>query len=552
MSPDVAAHPEALPAGRHPGLVVAVLTARRIRRAALGWGAFFGGLTALIAVDFSSAYKTASARADLVRTITPDVAQQALFGPANRIGTSGGYVAFHGVGVGAILVGSVWAFLLATRLLRGEEATGRWEVLLAGVTTRRRATVGAIFGLGVGVAVLWAVIAVATVVIGRTRDAHFTVSASLFYALAMVTPIALLLLVGALTSQLVATRRQAATMAAGVFGLWFTFRFVAYSETSLRWLRWASPLAWVDELRPLTGSRPLALVPIIALVAALVGATVYLAGARDLGRGVLPSSDRARPQLRLLNSPLGLGLRLARPTALGWAASVAALALVFGLISKSFAQATAGYSQGARQTLNTLGGQPSGPAAWLGVTFLFVAVLAALAAAGQVTSSREEEAQGRLDHLLTQPVGRVTWLAGRLAVATAALVLLGVSAGVFAWAGAAAGRSGVGFGRLLTAGVNVLPAAVFVLGVGTLAHAVAPRYASAVTYTIVAGSFLLEIVGSLLKASHWLLDLSVFHHVARAPAVHPNWTSALALAALGIIAASVGVWWFARRDLAGQ
>jgi hypothetical protein len=70
---------------------------------------------------------------------------------------------------------------------------------------------GAIFGLGVGVAALWAVTAVATAV-GRTGDAGFTVSASLFYALAVATPIALLLAVGALTSQLVATRRQAARL----------------------------------------------------------------------------------------------------------------------------------------------------------------------------------------------------------------------------------------------------------------------------------------------------------------------------------------------------
>jgi len=131
-------------------------------------------------------------------------------------------------------------------------------------------------------------------------------------------------------------------------------------------------------------------------------------------------------------------------------------------------------------------------------------------------------------------------------------VLIGVAAGVFAWAGAAAGQAGVGFGRLLAAGVNVLPAAVIVLGVGTLAHAVTPRHASVVTYTIVAGSFLLEIVGSLLKASPWLLDVSVFHHLARAPAVNPDWAAALLLAALGVAAAIIGAWRFARRDLVGQ
>ena len=40
-----------------------------------------------------------------------------------------------------IIVGAIWGLLLATRLLRGEEDAGRWELLLAGRTTRRPATV---------------------------------------------------------------------------------------------------------------------------------------------------------------------------------------------------------------------------------------------------------------------------------------------------------------------------------------------------------------------------------------------------------------------------
>jgi ABC-2 type transport system permease protein len=46
-------------------------------------------------------------------------------------------------------------------------------------------------------------------------------------------------------------------------------------------MRWASPLGWIENLRPLTGSRPLALVPIVPVVAAAVGAAVTLAGRRD-------------------------------------------------------------------------------------------------------------------------------------------------------------------------------------------------------------------------------------------------------------------------------
>ena len=68
-------------------------------------------------------------------------------------------------------------------------------------------------------------------------------------------------------------------------------------------------------------------------------------------------------------------------------------------------------------------------------------VLVALAlpavAAGQTAANREEEATGRLDNLLVRPVGRWSWLAGRLGVEAGILVALGIVAGAATWIGAA-------------------------------------------------------------------------------------------------------------------
>ena len=54
---------------------------------------------------------------------------------------------------------------------------------------------------------------------------------------------------------------------------------------------------------------------------------------------------------------------------------------------------------------------------YLGVAFIVVAALVALAAAGQVTATREEEGDGHLDNLLVRPVERLPWLAGRFTIA---------------------------------------------------------------------------------------------------------------------------------------
>jgi ABC-2 type transport system permease protein len=532
---------------RRPGLAPAVIVARDVQRGALIWGAIFGLAGWVLVTQFGKEYPTAAARAMLVKTMGSSAGLQAIFGPSPQIGTVGGYMAAHAVGVFGVIMGAVWGLLAATRLLRGEEEAGRWEVLLAGQTTRRRAAAGAVAGLGTGLLTLWAVTAAAYVAVGLSPDARFAVSASLFAATATVAAAGMFLAVGALCSQLAATRRQAAVLAAAVFGVAYLIRVVAYSGTTLRWLRWASPLGWVDELRALTGSRPLPLVFIIVAIAALATLTIILAGRRDLGASVLPARDTATARTRLLTGPLGLAFRLSRGTVLGWSAGLAASGFIVGLTTKGTERIWANQSGGLFARLaGTTGG-----AIYLGIVFLLFAALIAMAAAAHVAATRDEEADGYLDHLLARPVARVPWLAGRFAVSAAGLAIAGAVAGLFTWLGATATGANLSFATLLAAGANIVPAGIFVLGIGTLVHGLAPRFAVAAAYGLVAWSFLLEVVGASLGLSHWLLDTSILHHIARAPAAPVQWDMAAILTAIGVAAALAGALAFTRRDLKG-
>lgn len=208
------------------------------------------------------------------------------------------------------------------------------------------------------------------------------------------------------------------------------------------------------------------------------------------------------------------------------------------------------WSNSSSAVMARLGGAAGG-AAYLGIAFLIITLVVTLAAAALAGATHDEEASGYLDHLLARPVARLRWLAGRLAVAATVLALAGVAVGVAAWAGAAVTGAGLSFPALLAAGVNVIPAGVFVLGTGTLAHGLAPRFASVAAYAVVAWSFLAQLIGTAIGAGQWLLDTSVLQHVARAPAVPVRWDTAAILAGLGVAAALAGALAFRRRDLAG-
>jgi ABC-2 type transport system permease protein len=184
----------------------------------------------------------------------------------------------------------------------------------------------------------------------------------------------------------------------------------------------------------------------------------------------------------------------------------------------------------------------------LGLTFLILALLIALISAGQITAMRTEEANGYLENLLVRSVSRMSWFAGRLGLSCLLLITAGLLAGIGAWAGAASQHSGVRFGSLVTAGLNVVPPGLFILGLGALVLGAWPRRTSTVVYGYLAWSFLIEFAGGVVHTSRWLLDTSVFFHMVPAPATSPDWSTMAVITGLGILGAVLGGILLCRRD----
>jgi ABC-2 type transport system permease protein len=527
-----------------------MVTARKAVRSGALWGYLFGVSVASSALTYASSYKTAAARHKLVASFGSNSALAALFGPAHQLQTVAGYTAYKVLGFLSI-VGAVWGLLVGTRLLRGEEDAGRWELLLAGQTTRRGAAAQGLAGLGAGLATLFAITAVVTVVTGRSSQVHFGVGESLFFALALVCAAVVFLAVGALAGQLAATRRQATAYAGYALGACYALRMVADSGVGLEWLRWTMPMGWVELLQPLTAPDWVPLLPTAALVVVLCGVTVHLAGTRDLGASTLPDRSSAPLRPGLLRGQISLGLRLTRPTVIGWGAALAVTALIFGLIAKPAGAALSG-TNSVNRVLSRLGAHGAGADAYLGVAFLLMAILLGFVAGALITAARQEEAEGRLEHLLVRPLSRWSWLGGRVSVAGAVVAVGAVEVGAFTWLGAASGHAGLGLSSLVDAGLNIAPPSLFVLGVGALVLGVWPRATSVAVYGVLVWSILVTVIGGFSDNNHWLLDTSVFHHMAAAPASAPNWTAGGVMIATGVGAAVVGAAAFWRRDLVGE
>jgi ABC-2 type transport system permease protein len=357
------------------------------------------------------------------------------------------------------------------------------------------------------------------------------------------------LVIGALCAQLSTSRRQAISFASAVLGVSYAIRMVADSGSGLSWLRWITPLGWIEEMRPLTSPRLWVLAPVAALVAVLGAGTILLAGRRDVGAGTLPDRSTLSSVRRLPTSPWGLAVYLSRGTLLAWGGSIVAYGLLLGSIAKSGGKMITA-SSSLRNDFARLG--ISGAEAYLSVAYLLMAVVLSFVAVGQVNAARKEESGGLLENLLVRPFSRVSWLTQRIALATAVLALGGVLAGLSTWVGAAREHADVPLSSMFDAGLNVAVPALLIFGVGVLALAVVPRMVSVVTYAVLVWFLLVEILGSVVTANHWILDLSGYHQMAAAPAVAVNWSANAVMIVLAVGAAGLGVLRFNRRDVKGE
>jgi ABC-2 type transport system permease protein len=508
------------------------------------------------AAGFRLIAPTAAQRVEVLSNLAASTGLRVLLGQAARITSAAGFIDWRVIGVAAI-VGPVCWLTVATRTLRGEEASGRWELVLAGRTTPGRATASALAGLGAGLLATYLAVALLTMWSGTSPGVHIGAGRALLFGLAVVAPAAEFLAIGAVASQVMPTRARAAALAAGTFGAAFLLRAAGDAAGSAHFLVYVSPLGWVEQLHILGRPQPLWLLPIAGQIAACVWTALFFAARRDLGASLLADTDAADPRTALLGSPIGIAIRLSWPATMRWLAVVIVAGVLYGALARSAGQAFA--TSGTLQRLSgdlTHAAAPglvsTGARAYAGIIFLLLATLLMAFAASAVGKMREDEAEGYLDNILVRPVSRQRWLAGRAAVMVAVIVKAALLGGIVFWVAAAAEHTGLGLGPLVQAGLNSAAPAVALAGIGILLLGFAPRLVTAACWAIVAWAFMLDLLGEVIPVNHWIMDTSLLHHLALAPAVSPHWRICATYLAIGAASATLGGWQFTRRDLQGH
>ena len=467
-------------------------------------------------------------------------------GVPSALDVAGGYMAWDGGWIMQIVL-AVWVVLTTTRLLRGDEDSQRGDLVLAG---RVRPT---LFTRTVLATVCAEALVVGVVAAAVLALAGEDVSGSVLFGIGLAGVTATFTGVAGVTSQLVQVRRRAAGLAAGVLGIAYLLRMFGSSTDPRLWVRWATPLGWVDVLDPFGSPDLRALVPLLAVPVAVISLAVLLRARRDQGGALLAADADRQPRLRMLGSPLAFGWRSNLGVLLAWAAGLVAFGLVMGALVGTMVEWLAqdqDYQRMFRQmgldaALSSLG--------FLAVLASMFGLAIAVQVAWRVGAARAEEESGRAEAVLAHPVSRLRWLGGHVALAAAGGLLLALLSGSAVWVGCvASGLDEVTWWQAAGSVLNALPVAVLVGGLAVLTFGVLPRLTVAVPVAVSVLGYVLALLGPALSWPQWLLDLSPFTHLALVPADPWAAASGTVMAGLGLVAATAGLLVFRHRDIVGS
>jgi len=506
------------------------------------WIAVFAVMAAVSAAATAAIYPTAADQQAAVDSINAVPSLVALYGPVYQP-TLGATSVFKLTAFGAALI-ALLMILTVVRHTRAEEEAGRRELLGSAV-------VGRYAGLAAGLVVMAGSSAALGLCTGAgLAAAGLPLSGSLAFGLGWAGAGLVFGGVAAVTAQLTKSAHAASGLAVIALVAAYFLRAVGDSAGP-RWLSWASPIGWTQQVRPYAGDVWWVLVLPLPAAAAITLAAIGLARIRDVDAGLLPDRAGTPHAGRTLRGAWGLVWRLNRATLAAWSCAYVLLGLVAGNLAGNVGKMLE--NSRAQALIAALGGEKGVSDAFLAAEFSVAGVVTSAYAISVIMRLRAEERAIRVDPLLAAAVGRRRLLAGYLLFAVLAPVFLLTGTGLAAGLanGARLGRVGPEVVRLTGAALSQLPAVWVLTGLATAlfglsARALAGAWLALVTFLLL-GEF-----GALLKLDQWVLDLSPFTHLPRLPGATVHATPLLWLTALGVTLILAGVLGFRRRDVAAQ
>jgi ABC-2 type transport system permease protein len=497
----------------------------------------------VIRVGLSSYSLSGGARGMIgLRPVIENPAVSALYGRVTSLPSAGAFVEWK-MGMFVTLAVGMWAALMATRVTRGSEDDGTWDLLVVSRVGRKPALAAAMLVLFEAGTVVGVVTFLALVTGGqRVLD-------SALYALGMTGIAWSGAALGMLGSQFFAPRRSASQVALCAVGVAFILRVLADGSSGNVWLRWVTPFGWLENVGAFHHRSAWWLIPLFAVPVGVAFEAWRLARTRDVGSAWWTRSDRSRARASLLKTPWRFAWRERWGMLVVWSAGLCVLALVVGYLTNALVQlchTDPGYVRLLRRW--GFGSMVTGRGFIAQMCVLFAVALSFMVVA-LLVSVGTDSYQGRLDLPLAYGTSRSKWLASGVLTTMVATGIVAMLCAVATWVGVVVSGTSMSVRIPLEGMGNALTMAPWLVGVSVLLVALIPRFSFMVVAGLLSVFYLDSVFGPIMRWPQWLLDASPFYHLHLVPVATTNWGATLVLTVLGLVAGTLGFAVFARRDV---
>ncbi len=400
---------------------------------------------------------------------------------------------------------------IVIRHTRENEETGCYEMLRSTVVGRYSALTAALIVAAGANIVLNFLMALAFIVNGLPVAGSLAAGASFaFIGIASAG-------VAAVTSQVAESARGASGIAWGFLGFAFLMTAIGnmigeVNEGGLgftsEWPVWLSPFGWAQQIYPFNQNNWWILILFAGLFVLLAGCAFILVNHRDVGKGLLPTSQGPAEAPKSLLSPLGLAWRLQKGLLLGWAIPVLIFGVIMGAIGDDYGEILADVEMAEQFFRSTEF-----------LIYSFIGIFAGVIAIYTVQSllkMRTEEANGTLEGVMATAVSKPKWMLSHIicsmAGTTALLLLLGLSMAL------GAGSSLSEIGDILKITLAQLPAILVIAGLVITLFGIIPKMVKTLSWiTVLIGLVAGPYFAPLFDLSERVQNISPYTHLPFMP-----------------------------------
>lgn len=463
----------------------------------------------------------------------------------------GGLVVSEGIVIWGVLT-ALMTILAMIRHTRQNEETGRLE-LVGSAQVGRFASLSAALVVALGANILLAT-SISLILIAKGLPVEGSLAAGLGLGSIGISFAA----ISAVLVQLSENTRSVTSLSLASLGAAYLLRGIGDALGKINpdnatitsaWPAWLSPIGWAQQIKPFADNSWLVLILPLGLFVITTSLAFWLNSSRDVGSGLLPTPtgpSRASPSLL---STLGLAWRLQKGILIGWLTAMLVFGTAFGSVGKQISQLQD--SQMAQLLARLAGSSADFSQVFFAAILTFFGAIATGYVVQALLVAGTEESDGRTEPVLAAAVARWKWLVSHIfwSIFGMVVILLAFGLAMGLTYGLIIGDVLGQLTTLLGAALVQIPASLTIAGAVVAVIGMAPVWAKAISWLVLAAALLVGPFGEFFNFSQNLRNLSPFSHTPALPMATLTLTPLIILLAITVVLTTIGIIIFQRRDL---